>query len=147
MGDPDVSRLRRYVNRRARGDVHNEYVRYDPGIGAWLLCDQRTAWAHERWRRIRHRGQPWCPVLGRDATIAKDTALQAFFETVMPDEWRRLELEVSRRPMRCLREWREQGNRLIQAARVTIEARNVPGKLADWPSRRGTGARSVLPSR
>jgi len=147
MPAPDVRRLRRYVIRRAGGDPHPEYARYDGGIGAWLLCDERTARTHDRWRRIRHGGRPWCPVLGLDVTIARDTALQAFFATIMADEWRRLEIEVRRRPTRCLREWGDQGNRLIRAARAAAEGRGVPGKMSGWPSKRGGGTRSLMPER
>lgn len=145
MRDSDAGRLRRYVNGRARNRIHNEYVRYDSYLGAWLLCDEGTARAHAHWRRIRHPGQPWCPVLGRNVAVASDTALQSFFEAIGPEEWRRLELAVRLDPSRCLREWRAQGDRLIAAVRAAAEGHSERGQLSGWLSKRGTGARSLLP--
>lgn len=129
MRDPDAGRLRRYMNSRARGQPHHEYVRYDSSLDALLLCDERTARAHERWRRIRHPGQPWCLVLGVNVTIASDTALQVFFETIGLEQWRSLDLAVRRSASRCLREWRALGDCLIAAVRAVAEGHSGAASL------------------
>lgn len=146
--DHDVALLRRYVLRRARGAYPcPEYAFCIPieGVGsAWLRCDEKAARASDRWRRVRLPGRPWCPVLGNHVAIAQDVELQSFFTTIADDGWSRLEHEARRRPRHCLPQWRATGVRLILAAQAAAAGYCVAGKLSGWPSKRGSGVRSLV---
>lgn len=140
--------LRRYVIDRAAGRVPRpEWAYYSPDVGAWVRADEAAAGRHEHHRRVRREGRPWCDVLGHRTTVRDDVALQIYFLTVEPAEWRRLAIAVERSPMKCLREWRAGGARLIAAVDGSsmTSGTTMPGPLDGWPERRGTGPRSMLP--
>jgi hypothetical protein len=148
MRDAEALLLRRYVIERTVGRVPAaEWARYEPTIGGWLYCDERSARTAQHRRRLRRPGALWCPVLGNRIEIAQDRALQADFETVDVDGWSRLAAAVRARPSDCLRRWREAGRRIIAAMAADPSGDRPPlGKLAAWPSRRGIGSRSLLSS-
>lgn len=140
--------LRRYVIDRASGrSPRAEWSYYSPDIGAWVRADEPAARRHEDHRRNRQGGRPWCDVLGHRIDVADDIALQLFFLTILPDDWRRLAIAVAQHPTRCLREWRASGHRLMVAVdpSATPSGTVTPGPLSDWPKARGTGPRSMLP--
>jgi hypothetical protein len=146
MCDKEALLLRRYVIERAAGRIPAaEWVRYEPALGAWLYCDERTARTAQYRRRLRKPDALWCPVLGNRIGIAANVALQAFFETIEADGWPRLAAAVRVRPSDCLRRWRESGRRIIAAMAANPSGdRPPPGRLVGWPTRRGTGLRSLL---
>jgi len=146
MRDAEALLLRRYVIERAAGRVPAaEWARYEPTIGAWLYCDEWEARTAQHRCRLRRPGALWCPVLGNRIDIARDGALQAYFETVDVDGWSRLSAAVRARPSDCLRRWREAGRRIISAMAADPSGDRPPlGKLAGWPVRRGIGSRSLL---
>lgn len=149
--DRDAALLRRYVIRRSEGAYPcPEYARRVPieGVGfAWVRCNDPTARASDRWRRMRIPGRPWCPVLGNRLDIAQDVPLQAYFAGVPDSDWFRMEQDVRRHPRRCLSAWRAAGRRLIEAARAAAAGHRAPGRLSGWPIKRGTGSRSLAPAR
>ncbi|QDL99518.1 hypothetical protein FLL57_20355 [Rhodopseudomonas palustris] len=142
---PAVVLLRRYVLERASERFPcKEFARYDFNIGAWVRCDEATARASEHWRRLRRSSAAWCPVLGSRTDVLTDDALQAFFLTISEDEWQRLATRVGKRPKACLRDWREAGRRILSAvSNDHPESGASPGKLAGWPTARGTGRRGL----
>lgn len=137
--------LRRYVRERAAGRGAAEWVVYDPALGAWLASSEAEATTSGRdWRRVRRLGEPWCAVLGRDLTVARDDALQAVFVALADDDlsaWRRLFMAADRSPDRCLTDWRARGRRLLAA--VSGEPVAAGGNLAARFADRGRGKRSL----
>lgn len=147
----DLSLLRRYIVARAAGRLMPEWSYFIPqivpGLSAWVRADDRTAKRAEHWRRIRRSGAPWCLWLGNQLAIAEDTALQAFFLTVPEGAWGRMETAIRRSPLRCLRDWRANGHRLIEALQDDSDLPHTHGPLSRWPARRGVGTRSLLAPR
>ena len=141
----EVLALRRFVRERAAGRVALEWVVYDPALGAWLASSEAEATTSGRdWRRVRRPGEPWCAVLGRDLTVARDDALQAVFVTHEPDDlsaWRRMFIDIDRAPERCLSDWRARGRRLLAA--VSDDPAATGGNLAARFTARGTGKRGL----
>lgn len=137
--------LRRYVRERAAGRSAPEWIVRDDRLGAWLAADEVTATTSGRdWRRVRQPSEPWCAVLGRDLSIARDDELQATFATLADDDlsgWRRLFIAADRSPSRCLTDWRARGRRLLAA--VSGEPGSAVGTLAGRFADRGTGKRSL----
>lgn len=147
----DAALLRRYVVRRSEGAYPcPEYARRISveGVGfVWVRCNESTARASDRWRRMRIPGRPWCPVLGNRLGIAQDVELQSYFATVSDSDWFRLEQDVRRHPRRCLSLWRAAGHRLIEAALAVAAGHRVPSRLSGWPITRGAGSRSLASGR
>jgi hypothetical protein len=144
---PEAWLFRRYVLGRAAGRVpRREFARYDFDLNAWIRCDETTARESAHWRRLRKPAQPWCEVLGQQASIAADDALQAYFETVDPEGWSSLGRAVRQNSSRCFRAWSASGNRILDALSGTAVVSNVlaKGSLSGWPSSRGNGPRSLL---
>jgi hypothetical protein len=141
----ETTLLRRYVLERAAGRIlRKEYARYDSALDAWVRCDEAVAREALHWRRLRKPATPWCPILGPQTGIDDDDSLQAFFATFPEDGWQPLAAGVAKRPTACLREWRETGRRILDAISGDHpESGAPPGKLAGWPSGRGTGRRSL----
>ena len=137
--------LRRFVRERAAGRAAPEWVVFDPDLGAWLGASEAEATAGNReWRRVRKPGEPWCVILGRDLTVARDDFLQAMFATIDPDDptgWRRLWIDVDCSPSRCLTDWRARGRHLLAA--VTGGPGSAVGTLAGRFAVRGRGKRSL----
>jgi hypothetical protein len=120
-------------------------VVYDDRLGAWLATSEvdATTSGHP-WRRTRQPGEPWCAVLGRDLSIARDDELQAVFAALDADDlsgWRRLHIAANRSPSGCLADWRARGRRLLAA--VSSEPEADGGTLAGRFEARGTGKRSL----
>ncbi|KTQ97828.1 hypothetical protein NS226_04125 [Aureimonas ureilytica] len=138
--------LRRYVRERAAGRAATEWVTYDDRIRAWTAAasEADATTSGRPWRRVRQPGEPWCAVLGRDLTVARDDALQAVFVALADDDlsgWRRLFLSADRDPERCLSDWRARGRRLLAA--VSAEPGTSVGNLAGRFAARGMGKRSL----
>ena len=79
----DARALRRYVRERAAGRTAPEWIVYDDRLRAWTVAASEAAatTSGRDWRRVRQPSEPWCAVLGRDLTVARDDALQAVFVT------------------------------------------------------------------
>lgn len=142
----DAFALRRYVRERAAGRAAPEWIVYDDRLRAWAVAASETAatTSGRPWRRVRQPSEPWCAVLGRDLTIARDDELQAVFATHEPDDlgqWRRLFMAADRNPERCLTDWRARGRRLLVA--VSGEPRAADGNLAARFAVRGAGKRGL----
>jgi hypothetical protein len=138
--------LRRYVLERATGRVpRREFARYDVDLGVWIRCDEPVARDSEYWRRLRKPAHPWCDVLGCQTAIADDDALQAYFETIDPENWSSLAQAVRTNSSRCFRAWRDAGERILAAVSGTIAVGGgrSEGSLTGWPLLRGSALRSL----
>lgn len=138
--------LRRYVRERAAGREAPEWVTYDDRLGAWTAATSEPAatTSGRPWRRVRQSSEPWCGVLGRDLTIARDDLLQALFASLDGNDlsdWRHLWIEADRAPERCLSDWRARGRRLLAA--VAGEPGAADETLAARFAVRGAGKRSL----
>ncbi len=143
--------LRRYVSARAHGRTHPTHARYDREMGAWVAAEEAEARGRcdgKAFRQLRRPGLLWCTWLGQDVRIAKDHALQAFFELHATEghHWQRLLHEVSRNRRAALRDWRRRGREII--ARVTRQAEagpdiRMPASLAEEFHAPGRGMRSL----
>lgn len=151
--DPDFIRaLKRYVRRRARGRPAAEWemVAYvEPNEERemttvwWREATAVEAGAVRHSRSLRTKGEPWCPWLGRDLSVALDRNVQAYFETVGDDlsAWSRLSLDVHRHPSRTRDTWTRKGRRIRSSIAKGAMSINVP--LAARFARRGDGRRSL----
>jgi hypothetical protein len=142
----DAVALRRYTRERAAGRTAAEWVIYDDRLRAWTLAgsEAEATTSGRPWRRTRQPGEPWCAVLGRDLTVARDDALQAVFVTLADDDlsaWRRLFVAADRAPERCLSDWRARGRCLLAA--VSGEPVEGSETLAGGFAVRGMGKRSL----
>lgn len=113
----------RYVERRAMDRPVTGWVKLARFVGddwaAWMCVSEneaKEAPAAEFPHRIRTPGQPWCPWLGPDVSVAADLTLQAYFAVVPDDGWPRLATSIRRAQRRTVAEWRETGARLLAAA-------------------------------
>lgn len=143
--------LRRYVRDRAAGRVAAEYARADrvDGIAVWIGCHASNVdrLDGKNYRRIRIPGEPWCPVLGRDTSIAGDRELQAFFTLTEaesdPHTWTQLYAEVTRNRLAALRRWRSRGRAILAKLhrKDADPAARQPSAFASRFLVRGTGIR------
>lgn len=143
----------RYIERRA---MDRRILGWEKAVlfldGGWVgwtsvsESDAKATTADELVRRRRTPGQPWCPWLGPDVSVAADIELQAFFTVVPDDGWRRLATSIRRNPKIVVREWREIGARLLAAAAGAPSPRQPrPQAPVLTFAARGPGRRS-LPS-
>jgi len=138
--------LRRYVIDKAAGrSPRHEWQYFDASMNAWYRADEGRARSHEHFRRSRQDGHGWCDVLGHRTSVADDLELQAFFLTIAEDEWPRLATAVRRCAVRCLREWRASGARIIASVDPASSSPSGQGALAGWPLKRGQARRSMMP--
>lgn len=113
----------RYVERRSMDRPLTGWVKLTQVIGndwaAWQIvteAEAKAAPADAYAHRVRTPGQPWCPWLGPDVSVAADLTLQSYFVTVPDDQWSKLATAIRRDQRKTVAEWRETGARLLAAA-------------------------------